>query len=203
MLEITHVLQPLEISNALNYHFTHIGPRLADNISKTSVCFEDYITPTDSSFTLNETHCGIVHRLVSSLRVAKATGLDDISARLLKEACPEIVPSLTHIINLSIRCGYFPDEWKIPKVLPSYKEDIKSDPDNFRPISILPFVSKIIEKVFFKQLYGYLTHNNLLAGSQHGFRPMHSTLTALHEATNNWYLNIDDGLINSILFLLL
>ena len=122
---------PLEISNALNYHFTNIGPRLADNISKTSVCFEDYITPTDSSFTLNETHCGVVHRLVSSLRVDKATGLDDISARLLKEACPEIVPSLTHIINLSIRCGYFPDEWKIPKVLPSYKEDIKSDPDNF------------------------------------------------------------------------
>ena len=102
---------PLEISNALNYHFTHIGPRLADNIPKTSVCFEDYITPSDSSFTLNETHCGIVHPLVSSLQVDKATGLDGISARLLKEACPEIVPSLTHIINLSIRCGYFPDEW--------------------------------------------------------------------------------------------
>ena len=60
---------------------------------------------------------------MSSLRVDKATRLDGISARLLKEACPEIVPSLTHIINL--------DEWKIPKVLPSYKEDIKSDPDNF------------------------------------------------------------------------
>ena len=84
---------PLEISNALNYHFTHIGPRLADNIPKTSVCFEDYITPSDSSFTLNETHCGVVHPVVSSLQVDKATGLD---------ACPEIVLSLTHIINLSI-----------------------------------------------------------------------------------------------------
>ena len=192
---------PLEISNALNYHFTHIGPRLADNIPKTSVCFEDYITPSNYSFTLNETHCGVVHRLVSSLRVDKATGLDGISARLLKEACPEIVPSLTHIINLFIRCGYFPDEWKISKVLPLYKEDIKSDPNNYRPISILPVVSKIIEKVIFKQLYEYLTHNNLLTVSQHGFRPMHSTLTALLEATNNWYLNIDDGLINSVLFL--
>ena len=111
------------------------------------------------------------------------------------------MPSLTHIINLSIRCGYFPDEWKISKVLPLYKEDIKSDPNNYRPISILPVVSKIIEKVIFKQLYEYLTHNNLLTVSQHGFRPMHSTLTALLEATNNWYLNIDDGLINSVLFL--
>ena len=93
---------PLEISNALNYHFTHIGPRLADNIPKTSVCFEDYITPSDSSFTLNETHCGVVHPVVSSLQVDKATDLDGISASLLKEACPEIVLSLTHIINLSI-----------------------------------------------------------------------------------------------------
>ena len=111
------------------------------------------------------------------------------------------MPSLTHIINLSIRCGYFPNEWKISKVLPLCKEDIKSDPNNYRPIFILPFVSKIIEKVIFKQLYEYLTHNNLLAGSHHGFRPMHSTLTALHEATNNWYLNIDDGLTNSVIFL--
>ena len=157
--------------------------------------------PSDSSFTLNQTHCGVVYRLVSALRVDKATGLDGISAMLLKETCPEIVPFLTHIMNLSIRFGYFTDEWKISKVLPSYKEDIKSDPNNYRPVSILPVVSKIIEKVIFKQLYEYLTQNNLLAGSQHGFRLMHSTLTALHEATNNWYLNIDDGLINSVLFL--
>ena len=72
---------PLEICNVLNYHFhSHTGPRLADNIPKTSVCFEDYNTPSDSSFTLNETHCGVVLRLVSSLRVVKATGLDGISA---------------------------------------------------------------------------------------------------------------------------
>ena len=53
---------PLEISNALNYHLTHIGPRLADNIPKTGVCFEEYITPSDSSFTQNETQGGVVHR---------------------------------------------------------------------------------------------------------------------------------------------
>ena len=57
---------------------------LVDNFPKTSVCFEDYITPSDSSFTLSKTHCGVVHRLVRSFRVDKATGLDGISARLLK-----------------------------------------------------------------------------------------------------------------------
>ena len=141
-----------------------------------------------SSFTLNEISCDVVHRLVSSLRIEKGTGLDGISARVLKEACPMIVPSLTHIINLSIRSGCFPQEWKISKVLPLYKEDINSDPNNYRPISIPLVVSKLIEKVIFKQLYDR-------------FRPMHSTLTALLEVTNSCYLNIDDGLLNSVLFL--
>ena len=77
----------------LSITFLHIGPRLTDNdIPKTSVCIEDYIT-------LSESHCGVVHRLVSSLRVDKATGLDGISARLLREGCPEIVPSLAHTIK--------------------------------------------------------------------------------------------------------
>ena len=84
-------------------------------------------------------------------------------------------------------------------MLPLYKEDIKSDPNNYRPVSVLPVVSKIIEKVIFKQLCEYLTDDNLLAVSQQGFRPMHSTLTALLEVTSYWYLNIDDRLLNSVL----
>ena len=66
---------------------------------------------------------------------------------------------------------------------------------------MLPIISKITEKVTFNQLYEYLTSNNLFADSQHGFRPMHSTITAFLEATNNWYLNIDNGLINGVLLL--
>ena len=123
---------------------------------------------------------------MSSLRVDKATGPDGISARLLKEACPEIVPSLTHIINLSIRCGYFPDEWKISKVLPLYKEDIKSDPNNYRPISILPFVSKIIEKTKY-----------MITGSHCRLRHLNSDLNVtvnsqqFTRVTNYRYLGIE------------
>ena len=95
----------------------------------------------------------------------------------------------------------FPDKWKVAKVLPVYKDDIKSEASNYRPISILPIVSKIIEKIIFNQLYEYLTTNNLLAESQHGFRPQHSTVTALLEATNNWYSYIDNSLLNGALFL--
>ena len=127
--------------------------------------------------------------MIKSLALNKATGLDGISSRLLREAAD------------IVRSGVFPDKWKVAKVLPVYKDDIKSEASNYRPISILPIVSKIIEKIIFNQLYEYLTTNNLLSESQHGFRPHHSTVTALLEATNNWYLNLDNGLLNGALFL--
>ena len=88
---------------------------------------------------------------------------------------------------------------KIARVSPTYEENTKFDPNNYRPISVLPIISKILEKIVFHQLYIYLIENNLLGDSQHPFRPMHSTHTALLEATNDWYLNIDNGLLNVVL----
>ena len=78
---------------------------------------------------------------------------------------------------------------------------MKSDPNDYRPISVLPVISKLIERVVFDQFYEYLIVHDLLAVTQSGFRPRHSTQTALLEATNEWYLNIDNGLINGVLFL--
>ena len=97
--------------------------------------------------------------------------------------------------------GIFPDEWKLARVSPIYKEGAKSDPNNYRPISVLPVISKLIERVVFDQFYEYLIVHDLLADTQSGFRPRRSTQTALLEATNEWYLNIDNGLINGVLFL--
>ena len=105
-------------------------------------------------------------RLIQSMPLNKACGLDGISCRLLKEAAPVITTSLTYIINLSIRSGIFPDDWKIARVSPVFKEDIKSDPNNYRPISVLPIVSKLIERIVFNQLYSFLVENDLLADSQ-------------------------------------
>lgn len=107
--------------------------------------------------------------------------------RLLKEAAPIITSSLTLIINLSIVTGIVPDEWKHTKVSPVFKDGVKADPNNCRPISVLPaVVSKLIERVVFNQFYGYLSENNLLTESQSGFRPRVSTETALLEETNKW-----------------
>ena len=83
----------------------------------------------------------------------------------------------------------------------SFKEDLKTDPNNYRPISALPVVSKLIERVVFNQLYEYLNNNKLLTESQSAFRPMFSTETTLLEATNEWLWNIDNNLLNGVIFL--
>ena len=116
----------------------------------------------------------------------KATGLDNVSARLLKETPSEVIYYLTFIINLSITTGIFPNEWKYARVSPIFKDEDKTDPNNYRPISVLPIVSKLIERVVFNQLYTYLNYNNLLTESQSGFRPLFSTETTLLETTNEW-----------------
>ena len=81
--------------------------------------------------------------------------LDDISVHLLKEAAPIVVFALTLIINLSIVTGIFPDEWKHGRVYPFFKDSGKADPNNYRPISFLSVVRKLIERVAFCQFYGY------------------------------------------------
>ena len=135
------------------------------------------------------------------MQTNKASGIDGISARLLKEAAPTISGSLAAIFNMSITKGILPDDWKQATISPIYKEGSKTDPNNYRPISILSSVSKIIEKIVFKQICDNLNSNEIVNKFQSGFRPLHSTVTALLDATNNWYLNIDDGQINAVLFL--
>ena len=98
--------------------------------------------------------------------------------------------------------GIFPDEWKSARVTPLYKNSGKrNDPTNYRPISVIPVVAKVFERVVYDQLYYYLTKNCILSRYQSGFRSLHSTVTALLEATDSWAMNIDRGFVNAVVFL--
>ena len=132
----------------------------------------------------------------------KATGLDTVSARLLRECFDLISDSLALIFNRSIETSIFPDEWKSARITPLYKKcGNRSDPSNYRPISIIPVVAKVFERIVYDQVYRYLTENKLLCCYQSGFRTLHSTNTALIEATDSWSLNVDRGLVNAVVFL--
>ena len=178
-----------------------MGPTLAKEIPVTTSKCSDYLNPTQHTFTFTETSSNNIIKLIQSMSSNKASGLDGISCRLLKEAAPIVSPSLAYITNLSITTGIFPDDWKIARVSPIYKKDNKTNSNNYRPISILRIVGKLIERIVFNQFYAYLMQHNLLTDTQPGFRPLHSTLTALLDATNDWYHNIDNGLVNRVLFL--
>ena len=131
----------------------------------------------------------------------KSVGLDKIPNKLLKIAADVVAPLLTEIFIQSVNTGIFTNEWKEARVLPLYKHGVKTDPCNYRPLSVIPTVSKIFEKIFYDQLYDYLNASNLLTYCQSGFRSFHSTLTALLEATNDRSVNIDNGMLNGVVFI--
>ena len=143
----------------------------------------------------------MVYMLLSRINERKAPGLDNIPNKLIKIAAEIISPSLTEIFARSISTGIFPSAWKTARVSPIFKKGKKNDPNNYRPISVIPAVAKIFEKVIFEQLYNYFNINRLLTHCQSGFRSLHSTLTALLEATSNWSVNIDSGLLNGVIFI--
>ena len=191
-----------DIAEMLNSFFTEVGPSLSGDVTEVDKSFDEFLTATDKNFVFEKTTPTRVFALLSKLCRSKATGLDNISAKLLRE-CPDLLAeSLTHMFNQSLMTGIFPDEWKSARVTPLYKNSGKrSDPTNYRPISVIPVVAKVFERIIYDQLYHYLTKNNFLSCHQSGFRSLHSTLTALIEATDSWALDIDRGLVNAVVFL--
>ncbi len=140
---------------------------MAQNIPVVDVNPESYLEPTDSSFTLQIPSVNTVFNLLSKIDEKKATGLDRIPSKLLKMAAISIVaPSLTSIFSKSILTGIYPNDWKAAKVTPLFKKGLKSDPNNYRPISVIPVVSKVFEKNVYNQLYNYVDDNKLLLGCQ-------------------------------------
>ena len=133
-------------------------------------------------------------------RHKKATRLDRIPCKLLELSSSIVGLSLAYIFESCIDAEIFPNEWKIAKVT-KFKKGSKRELGNYRPISVLPLVSKIFEKIIYRQLYDYFQDNSLLNMYQSGFRSMHSMLTALLETTNYWSINIDNGLLNGVLFI--
>ena len=82
-----------------------------------------------------------------------------------------------------------------------FKQGEHSDLNNYRPISVIPVVAKVFERIIYDQLYDYFTVHKLISSHQSGFHPLHSTVTALLETTDSWAYNIDQGNVNTVVFL--
>jgi hypothetical protein len=133
----------------------------------------------------------VFNNLLIGLSNSKAIGLDKISGKILKIAAPTIAQSLTHIFNHAIITSCFPREWKAARLLPVHKKGPRDLPENYRPISILPAINKIMESIMHDQICVYLDDNLILSAHQFDFRKSHSTASALLDCTNSWYVNMD------------
>ena len=131
----------------------------------------------------------------------KATGEDGISCKMLKLSKEVIAQSVTDIINKSFVSGTVPRAWKRARVVPIFKSGDIASLNNYRPISVLPIISKIIERAVHKQLSEFLETNNLLHPNQSGFRPKHSTNTLLMKLVNQWSFNIEKKRLNGVAFI--
>ena len=126
------------------------------------------------------------------MKVNKAAGLDKIPARLVRDAEVELAPSLTYLINKSITDGTVPALWKVARVTPLYKSENKLLVEHYRPISVLPVLSKVLERVVHTQMSAYLDDLGFLHKHQHGFRRGRSMAQAVG-ILNNFVLDAMDG----------
>ena len=134
-----------------------------------------------------------VLKLLLKLNVNKSSGTDNLGPRILKLSAPTIYKALAYLINLSIKTSVFPDKLKEAKITPIFKKGDKSEPCNYRPISILPTLSKIFEKHMASQIRNYVNEFDLLQKEQSGFREHHSCMTALTKMTESWLAEMDQG----------
>ena len=188
---------PEEVSNVLNEHFISIADNIIDNTINTEpdlASLVDFVnskklaTPLISVYPQRN-----VLEIIKSLPSNVATGLDGISSLLLNLIAPAVAPSLAKVINCSIINSIFPAQLKLARVTPIYKQGSKTDLGNYRPISVLPVISNILEKHVRKHFIAFLTKHDLLYKCQSGFRANLSCETILIKITDEWLEAMDKG----------
>ena len=164
-------------AESLNDHFCKIGSELRRSIPLyTGISYRDFM--------IGQHQCNMsyfepvssddIDSYIKSLSSNKAI-TDHIPLKVFKAISPILLHCITHVVNLSLSSGKMPDIFKVANVTPIHKGDDPSDANNYRPISILPIVSKCIEHCVNEQLTNYFESNNILTDNQFGFRKNHST----------------------------
>ena len=182
IVEESKVDNKTEIANVFNNFFTTTGPDLANNIiipTKTSVYYDYLISRNKKSMFLSPIDECEVISVVNGCKSKTSTDCDDIDFRLIKSVITSIVKPITHIFNLSFQTGTFPEKMKIAKVIPFFKSGSKHYFNNYRPISLLPHLSKILEKLYSNRLNTFTKTCDILNPCQYGFRGKMSTTHAL------------------------
>ena len=190
-----NISDPVEIANAFNDFFINLGKNLANRITQPeNITFQNYLSRSyRNEFKFETVHESEVKKIIKDLKPKTSYSQDRLSNILLKFIGNDISKHLTRIINLSFESGIFPEKLKVAKVVPIFKKGEIYLFDNYRPVSILPSISKVIEKIMHSQIYKFFVENDYFYQSQYGFRPQHSTDLATLELVDHLITQMDEN----------
>lgn len=189
-----------EIANCFNTYFTEVGEKLANDISKptTSVVTRNIIENSIFFHATDETE---VANIIGELKANKAPGLDLITTKTLKILANDIKKPLTYLINKIFELGHFPRSLKKGLIKPLFKKGDPTQVSNYRPITLISNIAKIVEKIIKKRIVAYLDKYHLISEKQYGFKQGVSTEDAILHLTTNIYTNLDENNVVLCVFL--
>jgi len=188
------ITDPKLMASNFNHFFANVGPNLAKNVPLSSQNFKDFLPLTNSnSIFLKPTDELEIKQIISALKNSHSTGHDNLSVNIIKNCSDQLVRPLTIIFNKSIEDGAVPDDLKIAKIIPIYKSDDKKLVSNYRPISVLPVFSKILERLLYNRVLEFINKHNILSPQQYGFRKKVSTSMALLDLVDKISLSIENN----------
>ena len=179
-------------ANTFNQFFCNVGKS-----SKTTPDNDPDLKPPkqiNEKFSFNDENNTKIEKLIDNLKERTATGYDYIDVKLIKDSKKVISPILTKIVNLGLKKSKFPNSMKKAIIKPIFKEGDYNNISNYRPIAILPIISKIIERAVTDQFVAFFVKKCLLSATQHAYLKKHSTITFLAEALNHVYKLVDQKL---------
>ena len=191
-----------KIVNKINEYFVKKGPKLASRIRNDGIPMHRFLKRKNPhSFKFSPVTNAEIEKIINELDCSKATGYDEISPQILKWSASTILDSLCKIVNKCVRTGTYPDILKVAKVTALHKGGDQSNVDNFRPISILSQINKVIEKLIHKRLVSFLIKYKILSDQQFGFRKKHNTSHSISCLYEKLIHNIEKKLDTAVLFI--
>ena len=175
----------------MNNFFTGIGKEISDNFDKVPLDWKHPKCPY--IFTFDHVHENLICKALLQLSNDSSLDVLDFDTKLLRLAAPHIFKSLTYIINVSLKTGVFPADWKFARITPIYKgKGCKKTKGNYRPISVVCHVAKLVERQVQAQLLDYLTDHDMISVDQFAFLKNHSTQSSLHRVIDEFYESFNE-----------
>ena len=191
-----------EVAAAFNEYFISVGEKLRNEISEGISNPLDHVATHNSSM-LNDFEPTNHEELCSTINDMKnvGAGIDNINANIFKLTYTAITDQLVHLVNICLQNGVFPESMKVAIVKPVFKGGNKKIFTNYRPISILPYISKLVEKIIHKRIMTFLNDNNILSNNQFGFQKSLSTFMPILLLQETITKAFENGNIAAALFI--